>query len=338
MDRKLLGGSGSAVSRASLGAMLMGTRMGVEESFRTLDLFMERGGSFIDTANCYAWWIGSGEFVGDESEALLGKWMAERGNRNEVFLASKCGARIPDSRGIRDAAGNPRWAEVPAAYEGASRAVILNALEGSLKRLGTDRIDLYYVHVDDRSTPLEETLETLDGIVKSGKVRHIGYSNVRTWRLERIFSLCERYGWAKPVAVQQEWSYLRPAPGVDLAGHANDELFDWLASKPGAELVAYSPLLKGIYSSEEKRRAYYNWALYDSKDSADRLQRLAELSASTGFRGNALVLAWMLGRSPSAIPVLGGSSFEQYEENLDACEIKLDAAAIDYLDGKRSSL
>ena len=337
MDRKVLGGSGVEVSRACLGAMLMGTRMGADESFNALDLFMERGGNFIDTANCYAWWIGKGEYVGDERENVLGAWMAERENRDDVFLATKCSARIPDSKGIRDAAGNPRWDEVPAAYEGASRQAILKALEGSLKRLRTDHVDLYYVHVDDRGTPLEETLGTLSDIVESGKVRYIGYSNVRTWRLERIRSICERNGWASPVAVQQEWSYLRPAPGADIAGHADYELFDWLSANPGVGLVAYSPLLKGIYSSEEKRLAYYNWKLYDTEDSAERLARLAKLSEATGLDGNSLVLAWMRGRSPSAFPILGASSLEQYKQNLDACELKLDREAIDYLEGKLPS-
>jgi aryl-alcohol dehydrogenase-like predicted oxidoreductase len=333
MEKRALGNTGVELSRACLGAMLMGTRMGPEESYRTLDLYAERGGNFIDTANCYAWWVGKGEYVGDESENAIGAWMAERRNRNSVFLATKCGGRIPDSRGIRDASGTPRWAEVPAAYEGASRLTVARALEGSLKRLGTDHVDLYYVHVDDRRAPLEETLETLNALVASGKVRYIGYSNVRTWRLERIRALCERNGWASPVAVQQEFSYLRPAPGVDMVGHANDELFDWLDANPGVDLVAYSPLLKGIFASEEKRRAYYNWPLYDTEDTAARLARLSALSKKTGIDGNSLVLAWMLASEPSVFPVLGGSAFEHYRENLDACEIKLDGETIAYLEG-----
>ncbi len=333
-----LGRTGETVSQVCLGAMLMGTRMDERESFKTLDLFMKRGGNFIDTANCYAWWEGKGEFVGDESEKTLGNWMRDRGNRDTVFLASKCSARLPDPRSVRDESGEADWVKARASFEGASRGAILKAIDGSLERLRTDRIDLYYVHVDDRRTPLEETLETLNGIVKAGKVRYIGYSNARTWRLERIRGICQRNGWARPVAIQEEFSYLRPRPGADMVEHAGDELFDYLGEEPGLSLVAYSPLLKGIYADEARRRAYYNWPLYDTEDSAERLARLDALSRKTGIDGNSLVLAWMLSRKPSVFPILGGSSFVQYEANLDACGIELDSAAIEYLEGKRASI
>lgn len=336
MERVELGKTETAVSRVCLGTMLMGSTIGREESFRILDDFAARGGDFLDTANCYAWWVGKGEFVGDESEALLGEWMRSRRCRNRVFLATKAGARLRDPSSIRDADGIPRWAEVPANYEGASRKVILDAADASLRRLGTDHIDLYYVHVDDRSTRLEETLEALNSLVVSGKVRYLGYSNARTWRLERIKSLCEKNGWAQPVAVQSEYSFLRPAAGADLgiSVHADDEFFDWLGENPGMTLLAYSPLLKGIYADPERRKAYYNWALYDTPDSAARLARIDSLAKSLGLDGNLLVLAWMLHLRPTVIPILGFSRFAQYEDNVRALDVRLDAAEMDFLNGK----
>ena len=340
IDYTTLGNSEIGVSKVCLGTMLMGTIMDRTESFRALDLFATEHGNFIDTANCYAWWVGKGEFNGDESEALLGDWMHERKNRERIFLATKCSARIPDSKAIRDANGIPRWDEVPSNYEGASRKVILQAVHESLRRLRTDYIDLYYVHVDDRETSLEETLGALNELVSSGLIRHIGYSNVRTWRIERIRSICEKNGWVPPVAIQQEYSFLRPAAGSDLgiAVHADDEFFDYLSEYNDMSLVAYSPLLKGIYASKEKRLAYYNWRLYDTADSSARLARLDKASQMLGVDGNALVLAWMLHRNPAVIPIIGGSKYDQFKENLAACAVRLDPEVMDFLDGKRSSL
>ena len=109
---------------------------------------------------------------------------------------------------IRNPDGRPRFEELTQHFEGTSAEVIRAGIEGSLKRLKTDYIDPYYIHVDDRSTDLEETLRELDALVKEGKVRYIGYSNIQTWRLEKIFHLCEKNGWVRPVAVQQEYSYM----------------------------------------------------------------------------------------------------------------------------------
>lgn len=340
IERIPLGNTDVSVSRVCLGAMLMGTVMDKDESFRTLDRFVERGGNFIDTANCYAWWIGTGEYVGDESENILGEWMSARNNRDKIFLATKCGARLRDPHSIRGADGVPRWSEVPENYEGASRNAIISAVNDSLRRLRTDYIDLYYVHVDDRAASLEETLGTLNELVASGVIRQVGYSNVRSWRLERIRAICERNGWAQPVAIQQEYSYLRPAAGSDLGVgvHADDEFFDFLSENPSMTLVAYSPLLKGIYVSKEKRLAYYNWPLYDTPDSAARLERLETVAKRLGVDGNTLVLAWMLAKAPAIIPILGGSKYAQFEANLAALDVRLDRETIAYLDGTATSL
>ena len=132
-------------------------------------------------------------------------------------------------------------------FDGAGGDTLRRAIDDSLRRLGTDHVDLYYVHVDDRTTPLEETLEALAAIVSAGKARYIGWSNVRTWRLERIRQLCaERNGWPAPVALQQQHSYLRRRAGLSHASIVDDEQLDYLrANRRGLTLVAYSPILKG---------------------------------------------------------------------------------------------
>ena len=142
--------------------MFFGTRVDEATSRRLLDRYVEAGGNFLDTANIYAFWVEGGQ--GGESEALLGRWMRQCGTRDRVFVATKVGA---------------------APGEDLSHAAINAAVDGSLRRLGTDHVDLYYAHVDHRSVPLEETLGAFGELVSAGKVRYIGCSNYAAWRLER---------------------------------------------------------------------------------------------------------------------------------------------------------
>src|SRR4051812_36340560 len=198
MDTIELGRTKDRVGRLVLGCMLMGTRTDEATAGAILDRYADRGGTFLDTANCYMWWHRRGS-RGGESEELLGRWLARTGRRDEMFLATKGGGMVTDG-GAWTADGSPDWARMR--FEGAGARTLRDAVDASLRRLRTDHIDLYYVHVDDRSTPLEETLAELHAIVSAGKVRHLGWSNVATWRLERIRQLCDRHGWTAPVAVQ----------------------------------------------------------------------------------------------------------------------------------------
>ena len=184
-----LGTSGAQVSALCLGAMFFGTRNDEATSFALLDQYVGAGGTFIDTANIYAHWVEG--FQGGESEALLGRWLKARGNRNSIFLASKVGFNYPAA---------PRSL--------AARHIIQEA-EKSLTRLGVDTLDLFYAHVDDYRTPLEETLEAFDRLVQTGKVRTIGASNYLAWRLEKARWISRTNGWAEYCCVQQRYSYLR---------------------------------------------------------------------------------------------------------------------------------
>jgi aryl-alcohol dehydrogenase-like predicted oxidoreductase len=324
MKRILLGKTGASVSQFCLGCMLMGTAVDDKTSFRILDHFKDAGGNFLDTANCYAWWMGKGEFIGDESENIIGKWIKERGNRSEILIGTKVGARLKDPHNIRGADGVPEWDRVPKEYEGLSAPAIRRGVEGSLKRLGTDYIDLYYTHVYDANTPLEETLETLNALVKEGKVRYTGCSNIATGEIIRSNGICKNNDWPLYSVMQQEYSYLHPAPGLDagIVIHGDNEMFD-CAEESGMAFLAYSPLLKGIYGDKVKRANYYNWHLFDSKKNLKKLELVEKISKELGITGNQLVLAWMLRRRPQIIPLLGFSKKEQYLENVAAANIRL---------------
>ena len=339
MKRVQLGRTGEEVSQYCFGCMELGSRVGKDEAFALLDRFAAAGGDFLDTANCYAWWLGTGEFVGDESELVLGEWMRQRGNRDEIFLATKVGGRLKDPSIIRDEEGNPRWEMLPAEYEHLAPATIRAGIEGSLRRLGSDHVDLYYAHIDDRDTELEETLAALNELITEGKVRHIACSNHRTWRLERARQICRAHGWEQYVAVQQQYSYFRVKPGAfhPVTVNGDDELLDYLRSNPEVSLLAYSPVLRGAYESAEKRESAWQWPVFfESGDSLARLELLSKMAAELGVSNTQLVLAWLLHHDPPVIPIIAASRMEQLEQNLDALAIELSAEQMNELSSASS--
>jgi len=297
--------------------MLMGTSTDQATSTRILDAYLDAGGDFLDTANCYAWWTGPGA-TGDESEDMLGRLLA--GRRDKVFLATKVGARVEDPAA---ASAATTWPERESYYEGASADTIRRSVDASLRRLNTDHIDLYYVHVDLMATPLEETLEALDEIVRAGKVRYIGYSNVRTWRLERMRAIAEQHGWAKPVAVQQRHSYLRPAPGAELGSTASEELLHWSRTHGDVSLVAYSPILQGLYECDNPADKPDVWPLYAGSDAETRLAALAKVAADLGVTRSQVVLAWLTHQG--TIPVIGPRTWEFWSAYRPAFDLELSA-------------
>lgn len=328
METVALGNTGERVSQLALGAMLMGTRTNEADSFEILDRYLAAGGSFVDTADCYAWWPAPGN-RGGESESLLGRWFAKRGRRDDVFLATKGSAWVERAEEVRGAA----WEVVSKEYAGAGGDTLRRAVDGSLRRLGIDHIDLYYVHVDDRNTPIEETLQALDDVVKAGKVRYIGWSNVRTWRLERVRQVAERNGWVAPVALQQQHSYLRRRAGLSHSSIVDDEQMDYLRANPEVTLVAYSPILKGIYDDPEKRRGHDMMTAYDGPDAEARLKVLTELAGELDVTPNQLVIAWLLRQTdPAMVTLLGPRTVGQFEAALPALDVKLDESQLARLD------
>lgn len=304
-----LGNTGVSVSALCLGAMYFGTRQDEATSYRLLDQYVDGGGSFIDTANIYAHWVSGGK--GQESEALLGRWMQKRANRARLFIATKVGFQ---------------YGSVP---RGLTAHLIETECEKSLKLLNVETIDLYYAHVDDRATPMEETLEAFYRLVQAGKVRFIGASNFTAWRLEEAHWLSQLHGWAEYCCVQQRYTYLRPKPGASFAPqlNVNADLLDYCRNRP-VTLLAYSALLSGAYTRPERAIG----AQYLGLDSEARLAGLRQLAAEKGITPNQVVLAWMLHSDPFVLPLIAASTPEQMDENLRALEVKLSPEEMSRLD------
>jgi len=304
-----LGDTGIQVSALCLGTMYFGTKENEAVSFRLLDQYLDAGGTFLDTANSYACWVNG--FRGGESETLLGRWMHLRKNRDRVFLATKMGFAYPGSEA------------------GASAKQIIMECEKSLQRMGVETIDLYYIHLDDRATPLEETLGALDRLIREGKIRQIGASHFLAWRLEEAYGLSQHHGWAKFCCVQQCHTYLRPRPGTaNLSDpYINDDLLDYARSRP-ISLLAYNALLSGAYTRPERAIP----GQYLGPDSDERLFRLRRVAAEKNVTPNQIVLSWMLHQNPKIIPLIGASTGEQLAENLQAVEVSLNQEEMDRLE------
>lgn len=306
MKTQQLGHTGVEVSSLCLGAMYFGSRNDKDTSYRILDQYVDAGGSFIDTANIYAHWIEGSQ--GGESETLLGEWMKERGNRDKVFIASKVGF------GYQDIPKRLRAQDIE------------EECNKSLKRMNIETIDLYYGHVDDRETPLEETLEAFDRLVKAGKVRFIGASNYLAWRLEQARWTSEKNGWAQFCCVQQHYTYLRLRPGmtVDPQEMVNDDLLDYIANHD-MTLLAYSVLQSGAYTRPDRGFR----AELQMPDNDKRLEVLRAVANETGATVNQIVLKWMLDRD--VIPLIAASTEDQLAENVGALDVQLTAEQMERL-------
>ncbi|WP_307792862.1 aldo/keto reductase [Glycomyces niveus] len=310
MERIALGPDRIGVSRLCLGAMALGGVQDEATSFAILDRFVELGGNFIDTANCYMFWIDGG--TGDESELLLGRWLAARGNRDDLVIATKVGRR-PSFPGGGLEHSEPLTPER-----------IATGLEESLARLGTDRVDLFWSHRDDPGTPLEATVAGFDAVVRDGKARMVGASNHTAWRVERARGIAARTGAAAYTAMQNRYSYLKPRPETVLPEgghvHAAPTDLEFIAATPGAALLAYSSLLSGAYTNPAKPLGDH----YEHPGTTARLRVLDEVAAETGASRNQVVLAWLAGHDAPVIPLVGVSSVAQLDEAAAGLELKLD--------------
>jgi len=291
--------------------MYFGTRNDEGTSFRLLDQYVEAGGTFIDTANIYAHWVKG--FRGGESEALLGRWMKSRQNRSNLFIATKVGFEI-QARGVPRSL-SARW--------------IVAECEKSLQRLGTETIDLYYAHKDDYSTPVEETLEAFDQLIKAGKVRFIGASNFTAWRLEEARWTSITQGLSEYCCIQQKHTYLRPKPGAGFGINItiNNELVDYCHNRKITPL-AYSVLLSGAYTRPDREIP----GDYLGPDTQTRLLALKTIAQEKGATVNQIILAWMLHSDPFVLPLIAASTEEHLKENLLALEISLTADELQRLD------
>ena len=298
--KKILLANGLKVSEVALGAMNFGTSTSKAESYRVLDTYVDMGGNFIDTSNNYAHWAGSG----DESETTLGEWLRDRGCRDKVVIATKVGFdRHGEGAGLK-------------------KEQIEYWIDESLRKLGTDHIDLYYAHTDDVSTPIEETMEAFDRLVKKGKVLALGSSNFDTWRLAEANMLAELKGLTPYTAMQQRLSYLNPkfgsAPKYIFNEVANRERLRFLCDK-NMPLISYACLCKGAYEDPAR--------LPNEYDGGARLELIRSMAAEKGVNPSALVVAWLRNVHrcegyPEVIPLFSATT-EHLIENLRGLDITL---------------
>ncbi|GGP79680.1 aldo/keto reductase [Saccharothrix coeruleofusca] len=302
------------VSALALGAMLFGTVVEEERAFAVLDRYVAAGGTFLDTANNYAFWINGTQ--GGESEALLGRWRRSRGITDEVVIATKLAGR-PKKPG-RDFFN----------LEGLAPQVIRESSARSRELLGVEKLDLLYAHGDDMTVPQRDVVEAFAGLVRDGTVDMIGVSNHWSWRLERWRATAEAANLPSYSVIQYHHTYLRArgdVPGRRSKdgdqGLFSAELITYLRDRPELTLVAYTPLLSGAYVREDRPLG----ELHDHAGTKARLRALHEVVRQTGATANQVVLSWMIGGDLPVIPLVGASSVEQLDESLEAVDLELTA-------------
>lgn len=317
------GEHGFEVSVLALGTMYFGTRTDEETSFAILDRYVEAGGTFLDTANNYNAWVGG---HGRDSEDVLGRWLASRGSRDRVRIATKLGAAKKDP-------SKPLSTTPPTNYQGLAAEVVDREARESLRHLGIDRIDLLYGHVDDRETPIAETVAAFGKLQADGVVDLTGISNVSTWRVAAAH-LEARQQRVRPYAVvQQRHSYLYPPPVPPRTSWVNADLLDYAASggvdgRIPLSVVAYSPLEQGALARDDK--PLFGGA--DNAGSRARVRELRQVARELGATPNQVAIAWLLGGEVPVIPLVGASSVEQLDELLDAVELDLPAEVRERMD------
>jgi aryl-alcohol dehydrogenase-like predicted oxidoreductase len=300
-----------------LGAMFFGTTVDERTSFALLDRFVERGGVWIDTADCYSFWTSATGHGGD-SETVLGRWLAGRPDaREKVRIATKVGCE-------------PLWpGSWPERSEGLSRRAIRDAFEGSLRRLGVDSVDLLWLHREDRQVRLEETVDAVGELTGDGRVRRVGASNHPAWRMEQARRYAADSGTIPIDALQLCATYLAPRPRTTPSGHRfgvlSEEQLDY-AQTNSLEVWAYSPLLGGSYDNPAKQIP----TEYDHPGTTQRLAVLDEVADKLGTERSQVVFAWLL--KHGIRPMLGASKLHQLDIAMDAALMDLPDDAVDRLD------
>jgi aryl-alcohol dehydrogenase-like predicted oxidoreductase len=315
MEYRQLGHSGLRVSALTLGTMTFGGRgnfanvgsTDVAAATRQIDLCLDRGVNFIDTADVYS---------GGLAEEILGEAIKSR--RDRVLLATK--ARMPMGDGPNDA--------------GLSRHHLIAECENSLRRLQVDHIDLYQVHEWDGQTPLEETIEALDTLQRSGKVRYIGASNYTGWQLMKALGVADRHGYQRFVTQQIYYSLQAREAEYELVPIALDQ---------GVGILVWSPLAGGLLSGKYRRgvegpagaRQLTEWdepPVRDQEQLYDIVDALVEIGEGHGVSAARVALAWLLHRPGIVSLIVGARTEEQLADNLGAADLQLSEAERDRLE------
>jgi aryl-alcohol dehydrogenase-like predicted oxidoreductase len=311
LKRRKLGNTDVEILPLVLGCASFGWSVDQNTSFALLDAFVAAGYNCIDTADVYSVWVPG--HVGGESESIVGRWLKARGDRDKLIIATKVGWTISAER------------------KGLSKRYILNSVEGSLKRLQTDYVDLYQSHIDDAETPLEETLSAFELLIQQGKVRIIGASNHSATRLREVLDISARCGLPRYKTLQQRYN---------LCVHQTFETsLEPLCSVEGIGVLGYAALAGGFLTGK-----------YRNKDDLDRgvrrrsvephftpqgfrvLAALDEISKLYNFTAAQVALAWVMNRPSITAPIFGATNVDQLSELLIGAEIDLDQESLTLLE------
>ncbi|GAP08681.1 predicted oxidoreductase related to aryl-alcohol dehydrogenases [Anaerolinea thermolimosa] len=316
MEYTKLGNTGMDVSRICLGCMGFGKAPGwthnawaldEEESRAVIKKALELGINFFDTANIYAY---------GASEEILGRALRDFASRDEVVLATKVWGKMrqgPNGGGL-------------------SRKAILSEIDHSLKRLGTDYVDLYQIHRWDYETPIEETMEALNDVVRAGKARYIGASAMYAWQFQKALFTAEKHGWARFVSMQNHLNLIYREEEREMLPLCRD-------AKIGC--IPYSPLAAGRltrdWSPDSSVRAQTDPIArqkYDASAESDRkvIERVAEIAEKQGVSRAQVALAWLLQKQPVVAPIIGATKVSHLEEAVGALAVKLTADEVAYLE------
>jgi aryl-alcohol dehydrogenase-like predicted oxidoreductase len=317
MPTTRLGRTGLTVSRLALGTMTFGLQTDEATSHQILDKAAAGGINFLDTADVYP--LGGDLSTVGRTEEIIGRWLKDK--RQSFILATKAVGRM----------GPNPW------DEGASRKHLLDAIDASLRRLQTDYVDLYQLHADDLSTPLDETLEALDAIAKSGRARYVGLSNFLAYRVAKALGRADLNAWERPVSLQPRYSLL--------FRQIERELLP-LALEEGLGVIPYNPLAGGLLTGKHKadsaptpgtrftlgKTAEMYRARYWNERDFSTVASLQQLAGGAGVSLTTLAVAWTMANPAITAPLLGASRPDQLDDTLAAAEYKLDPALKEKLD------
>ncbi len=303
-------------SAICLGTSNFGAAIAQDDAFQLLDTFVELGGNFLDTAEVYANWVT--RLPRSISERTLGAWLTARGNRAQILIGTKGGH--PDLNAMQ----RPRLSD----------AEILHDLHGSLERLQTDYIDLYWLHRDDPTRPVAAIINTLDAQVRAGKIRAFGCSNWQTARMRAAWDYAQTQGITGFVANQPMWSLAQPNPAAfGMPGLAGMDRTMWeFHAASGWAVIPYSAQARGFFSKLAQRGAAGlqpgERASYLNPSNQQRLVRIQQLATNHNATVAQIVLAHLLHQPIPTIPVIGCRTVEQLTESLGAVDVVLDPGAL----------
>jgi aryl-alcohol dehydrogenase-like predicted oxidoreductase len=291
----------------ALGGNVFGWTASEKESFAVLDAYSAAGGNFIDTADVYSAWAPGNS--GGESETILGKWLAERNQRDRMIIGTKVGMH-PQLKGL-------------------SAKTIRSAAEKSLKRLGTDHIDLYYAHVDDENTALEETLGAFDSLISEGKVRYIAASNYTAPRLAEALAVSDREGFPRYVGLQQHYNLIErdkyEGELADLVSREGLSSFPYFALASGFLTGKYRPGAKVESDRAERAGGYLN------EKGVKVLAALDQVAAAHNEAVATIALAWLAAQPTVVAPIASARTPEQLPVLLRVADVRLSSADLQAL-------